>query len=454
MTEPLSSAQTPVQMHAPKLKLLPLVVVLFFTISGGAYGLEDLVGQSGPGMALVLIVLTPLIWSLPVALMVSELATAMPEEGGYYVWVKKALGPGWGFQVGWWSWLMSFVDMAIYPVLFANYASTMLVQYFDCHRLADNAFVRWLLTLVFIWSLTALNVRGAKMVGDVSRLFGMLVLTPFIVMSLIGIYHWSLNPVPVWQPFVPPEIGIRGAFGVGLFIVMWNYMGWDIIANIAGEIEQPKKNLPLAMALTIPLIILAYLLPVFVGLHAVPAWQQWTAGYFPNIAEAIGGRWLGLWLGLAALVSSAGLFNALLLSFSRVPFVMAEDGYLPKAFTRLHPVYETPYLAIMVCSAIYSLFTLSAFASLIVIDVVLYAAVLSLEYAALIVLRWKQPSLARPFRVPGSWFGIVMITVLPLLLLLFAIVNTIQEQGVTAVYGSIAAIASGPLLYPWLKPKR
>ena len=105
-----------------KLTLLPLVMVMFFTVSGGAYGLEDLVGSSGPGMALVLIVVTPLIWSLPTALMVAELSTAMPVPGGYYAWVKRALGPFWGFQEGWWSWITSFVDMAIYPVLFADYS--------------------------------------------------------------------------------------------------------------------------------------------------------------------------------------------------------------------------------------------------------------------------------------------------------------------------------------------
>jgi amino acid transporter len=261
-----------------------------------------------------------------------------------------------------------------------------------------------------------------------------------------------MHPTAVWHPFVPPDMEIRGAFGVGLFVVMWNYMGWDIIANIAGEIEEPRKNLPLAMALTIPLIILAYLLPVFVGLHAAPDWREWTAGYFPKIATAIAGNWLGTWLGLAALVSSAGLFNALLLSFSRVPFVLAEDGYLPRALTQLHTVYKTPYIAIIVCSAIYSLFTLNAFASLIVVDVLLYAAVLFLEYAALIVFRLKQPDTQRPFKVPGGWFGLLVITMLPMLLLAFALCFTIQTEGAYAIYGSIAAIATGPMLYPWLKP--
>lgn len=436
----------PLNPAPPKLTLLPLVMVLFFTVSGGAYGLEDLVSASGPGMALLLIIITPIIWSLPVALMVSELAAAMPAEGGYYVWVKQAISPFWGFQAGWWSWLMSITDMAVYPVLFADYTSTLLLQYFDSHVLANSKPAHWLTTLLLIWPLTYLNIRGVKAVGDFSRFFGIMVLAPFLVMAVIGGYHWLAHPLPVWQPFVPPDTGIAGAFGVGLFVVMWNYMGWDIIANIAGEIDNPRRNLPLAMAIAIPLITLAYLLPTFAGLTASD-WQHWTAGAFPKIAAAVGGPWLGGWLGVAALLSTAGLFNALLLSFSRIPFVIAADGYLPAALTRLHPTYQTPYVAIIVCSAIYSLFTFSTFTSLVVLDVVLYSAVIFLEFAALIRLRLTRPDMLRPYHIPGGWWGIVLITLLPVALLILALVSTLQELGLTAVLWSAIALASGPLAY-------
>lgn len=404
-------------------------------------------------MALILIIITPLIWSLPVALMVSELATAIPEDGGYYAWVKQGLNSYWGFQVGWWSWLMSFVDMAIYPVLFANYLSSLLIQYFQLHWLAESELAHWLISLGVIWTCTVLNIRGTKIVGDVSRLFGILVLLPFSVFSVIGIYHWCLSPLPVWQPLVPPAQGISGAFGVGLFVVMWNYMGWDIIANVAGEIDKPQRTLPSAMTITIPLITLAYLLPVFAGLTSTIDWQHWTAGYFPQIAAAVAGDWLGIWLGIAALVSAVALFNALLLSFSRIPFVMALDGYLPITLTRLHPKYQTPYVAILVCSIIYSLFTLSAFASLIVVDVMLYAAVLLLEYGALIALRYKRPELVRPYRIPWGWCGIAIVTFAPITLLGLAIITTIKEEGWQALFWSLAAIATGPVIYPFLRKK-
>ena len=100
---------------------------MFFTVSGGAYGLEDMISLSGPGMAILLLIVTPIIWSVPAALMVAELGTAIPIEGGFYQWVKAGLGRFWGYQEGFWSWTTTWVDMAIYPVLFADYLSETYV---------------------------------------------------------------------------------------------------------------------------------------------------------------------------------------------------------------------------------------------------------------------------------------------------------------------------------------
>ncbi len=132
--------------------LLSLVAILFFNVSGGPYGLEDAVGTLGPGLALVLLLVTPLVWSLPVSLAMAELAAALPEEGGYVVWVQRAFGRFWSFQVGWWSWINSFVDVAVYPALFADYVGFW--------RPDMSPLERWALVLAFIWILTAINLAG------------------------------------------------------------------------------------------------------------------------------------------------------------------------------------------------------------------------------------------------------------------------------------------------------
>jgi amino acid transporter len=92
-----------------------LITATYFMVAGGPYGLEDLIGRTGYAAAFAVLILTPLLWSLPTALMVSELATALPEEGGFYVWVRRGLGPFWGFQETWLSLAGSVFDMALYP---------------------------------------------------------------------------------------------------------------------------------------------------------------------------------------------------------------------------------------------------------------------------------------------------------------------------------------------------
>ena len=118
-----AGASTPVQTRRrPRgLTLAPLIAATYFMVSGGPYGLEELIGQAGYQKTFVILLLTPLLWSLPTALMVGELSSALPQTGGYYVWVRRALGPFWGFQEAWLSLAASIFDMAIYPTLFVTY---------------------------------------------------------------------------------------------------------------------------------------------------------------------------------------------------------------------------------------------------------------------------------------------------------------------------------------------
>jgi len=119
--------------------------------------LEDAVGAGGPLIVLLGILILPWLWSLPTALMTAELSTAMPEDGGYVVWVEKAFGRFWGFQEGWLSWLCSFADNALYPVMFVDYLAYLR---------GDMApLERWLIGAALIGAITWLNIRGTRLVG-------------------------------------------------------------------------------------------------------------------------------------------------------------------------------------------------------------------------------------------------------------------------------------------------
>src|SRR6266436_5073385 len=152
---------------------LGLVFVLFFSTSGGPYTTETLIHSVGPGLGLLILALVPLVWSVPEALIVGELASMLPEEGGYYRWVDRAFGRFWAFQNGWLTWMYSLVDMAIYPILFNQYLGWFLPGL--------SAQAQWLVSLGVIWGATAINLRGAVPVGKISIVAGLFIIIGFVV---------------------------------------------------------------------------------------------------------------------------------------------------------------------------------------------------------------------------------------------------------------------------------
>ncbi|MGI9091621.1 MAG: APC family permease [Gemmatimonadaceae bacterium] len=422
------------------LTTLPLVFVLFFCVSGGAYSTETLVASVGPGIALGLLVAVPIVWSLPEVLIVGELASMLPEEGGYYAWVRRAFGEFWAFQNGWWTWMYSLVDMAIYPVLFN--------QYFAFFFPDLSTATRWGTSLVLIWSTAAVNLRGVQKVGSVSVVAGVGILTAFLLLALGAAPHVTHLP---WLPLVPPGRDVTGSLGVGLSIALWNYVGWDNASTVQGEVVDASRSYPAALARALPLVILAYMVPILPALGATD-WRTWHEGGWPDIARAAvggtAGKGIAVLLALGGMVSAIALFNALLMAYSRIPFAMAHDGVLPAALGRTDK-RDVPRVAIVTSAIAYSVFALIPFADLVVADVVLYSLALFLEFAALVHFRRHEPELRGTFRVPTGTTGIVLLAALPMAVLAAVIVLGARdgEYAGPALLGSLAAVLAGPAVY-------
>jgi len=144
-------------------------------VAGGPYGLEDILGKAGYLRALLLLAVVPFVWSLPTSWMVGELASAIPAEGGYYVWVRRALGRFWGFQEAWLSMAASVFDMAIYPVIFVDYLGRVAPQW-------TAGYLGTLWALAVVVGCTLWNLRGAKVVGESSVAMFCVLLAPFVVL--------------------------------------------------------------------------------------------------------------------------------------------------------------------------------------------------------------------------------------------------------------------------------
>ncbi len=392
-----------------KLRILPLIALIFLTVSGGPYGLEPLLTYAGKNGALLLLIITPILWDIPTIFTVLELNSMMPVTGGYYQWVKKALGLRWALYEGWWTWLYTFVDLAIYPVLFIEYAAFFF---------PGIAAYKIPVCLFIIWSSAGLNILGIVPVGKVSVFLGALVLTPFII--LFFVFFWQHG-----SSFSFPHLSLKGvgfsSLGLGLYTVMWNFIGWDNVTTYAEEVEKPVRTYLISVFAAFILIFSVYFLAVLVAQQSGIDPTKLQQSGFPVLGVLLGARWLGAALSFGGMASALGLYSAVLLSVSRVPKVMADDGLLPQKLNQLHPKYKTPYVSILICSAVVSLMILWTFSDLLIIDVTVYGAALFLEFVALIVFRLKFPDLHRPFKIPLNAFGLGLMAMLPFLVYIIAL---------------------------------
>ena len=422
---------------------------MFFNVSGGPFGVEGLVGSVGPGVAVLLLVATPLLYSVPETLIIGELASMLPAEGGYYVWVTRAFGRFWGFTNGWLSWMYSLIDMAIYPVLFLQY-----LRFFagDLGR-----FSGWLLALALIWGATWLNLRGTRVVGAASGWFTAAVLAPFAALAVAAVGRWVVAghaAALVHDPFRATGASFVGALGLGISQSVWNYSGWDNASTVGGEIEDASATYPRALLRALPLVTGAYLLAVIPAL-AVTAWRTWTDGAWPAIAAAVAGPWLAAWIAVAGMVSAFALFNALLLVYSRIPLVLARDGLLPRALGAVDR-RGTPRRAVVASAVGYSIFALVSFGGLLAADVLLYTTALVLEFAALIALRRREPELRGAFRVPLAEPALVALAALPALLLGAAVALEVRSRtvGLVGVLVAVGFGIAGPAAYAAVRRTR
>jgi amino acid transporter len=421
------------------MRLLPLIAATYFMVSGGPYGLEDIIGMAGYGRALLLLLVVPLVWSLPTSLMVGELASALPEEGGYYCWVRRALGTFWGFQEAWLSMAASIFDMAIYPTIFVLYLGRLEPAWTAGHR-----GTLWALAVVALCALW--NLRGAAVVGEGSVGMFCLLLAPFVVLIGAALMRAFSSSHVGMAALGRPSAGsdLAGAVSVAL----WNYMGWDNASTVAQEVEDPQRNYPRAMIVSAALVAVTYVLPLAaVALAGIPA-DRFSTGAWTDAARELAGPWLALAVVLGGTINGFGMFNALMLSYTRVPYALGVEGLLPKPLT-WKTAAGVPWVSVILCSVAWGLALNLSFERLISIDLVLYGAALLLEFVALVVLRVREPNLARPFRVPGGLRIAVLLGAGPALLIGFALWAARAERvGPFPALGFSAAVAAaGPLVY-------
>jgi amino acid transporter len=388
---------------ARKLSLIPLVCVMYLVVSGGAYGLEDAVRLAGPRLTLLLCLVVPLTLSLPTALMAAELTALMPVEGGFYFWVKEALGPFAGFAEAYLTILYTAVDMAIYPVLFAGYLSFIVPM---------GPAAQITIGIALVWMAGGLNFLGVRPVGMASVVLAAFLVSPFAILVIVGLprlVHFTMPRPPLFgsDPWA--------ALAAGLTVVIWNFSGWENLSVVSAEIENPQRNYLRAILIAMPLIVAGYLLPLAVSVSGATTATDWGTGSFSHVGRMVGGPALGAALAVGGAVMSFAVFEAAMLWVSRLPFVLARERYLAPPLAEIWSATTTPGKSILLCCVVFTLLVPVGFVGLVVLDVFFYMAALTLEMFALIRLRKQMPNRNGLYTIGGGRVGLALVAILPIL---------------------------------------
>lgn len=373
---------------------LTLLGIMYSSSVGGAFGVEDAVGDGGALLCILFVLLLPII-QFPVAIVVSELSTAIPTNAGFLMWFNVAFPPVVYFFSVLMALMYTFIDNALYPSMFAHYVCRSV----ECTKTHET-----LLKIAILLVSTFLNVIGVEIVGVGCFVITLVSIAPFVLLFFWQVFagdglNWerlgTFRTDVDWATFVPG--------------ISWNFSGLEQAGAVAEEIANPQKAMIRAMIPLCLLVYVTYIPPIMAGVSAQKRtdWSEWRTGYWANAAKNVGGIPLKLFMVVSGVVASFGLTLSAICCTSRLIAGIAAANAFPGPVNRVlgHYVkrFGTPVAAILVNAVITGVVSTSfSFATLVGIDQVLYGIRVVMVMLAFLKLRFRYPGLARPFRVPLS----------------------------------------------------
>jgi amino acid transporter len=431
-----------------KVGVLGVVGMFYAMCCAGAYGVEEMIPEVGPGMTIAILVILPFVWALPYSYIVAELGSARPVEGGNIVWVKEALGEFWFGIMVFVNFIWGLVANTVYVVLAVDYLGTQIEL---------NMYQAYAIKVGLILIFFLINVLGIKEVSFTSTALSIAVLGAFILVAVFGFANMQSNP---FEPFMSDEYGGNWfmTIGAGLAIGIWMYSGFDEISLVAGEIKNSSKIIPRALMIVIPLMILTYVLPTIAGLGSVGEWMDWTTepdgvGYHTVLAE-YAPRAFGIIFVVIAIIGQCSIFNMCVAVAARASLIMSDENFGPRWLAKLTKKKGSPWVSLIIVVVVTTALLGPPthpieFKFLVVVDVFFAVIVCALTVIAAIVLKRRIPNEEVPFKIPGG------ITVHNLFcgLVLFFCVATILLNGTDYFLGGLVIMMIIPIIYVIAKKK-
>jgi amino acid transporter len=394
------------------------------------------------------------------ALTYAEMAAALPEAGGEYVYLREAYGPFWGYIYGWTQmWVAKSGSIATLATAFVYYLANFLPRIDSVVCVIALPIgpgggpleIRYnqLLAMAIIMALALVNYYGVKLGGGVQVAVTVVKVGLIAVIIVIGLGSGT-GSASNYHSTAAATGGMAGFFAA-LVAALWAYDGWNNVSMLGSEIRRPERNLPLALVWGILAVVLIYLAANAAYFYVLSSNQVAAS---PRVAaemmRRIGGSAGASAVSVAAMISIFAALNGSILAGSRVPYAMARDGVFFKAIAHVHPEHHTPSVSILALSGWAALLVLSGhykelFTYVIFASWILYG----MTTAAVIVLRRKRPELARPYRTLGYPVVPVLFVAAAALLIYYTLRTSPRES----VMG-LSVIALGLPFYLYWKRRR
>lgn len=395
-----------------KKTLNPLLLTgLMYTFTmGGGYGIEESVMGGGPLLTILSIIIMPVLMSLPTALVVAELASAVPSNAGFLMWVNLAFHRAFFLWTSLLSLLLILVDNALYPVLFSDYLCTAVTCTRSTHVLLRLAMI--LLSYV-------LNLLGIRAVGVLSIVLTIVTVSPFVLMLTMHLFPtgFYLN----WPAisYIPSRIN----WPVFIATASWNLSGLEQAGSVVEEIKDPQHTILRAFIPLIGLAFVTYIPPILVGASSQYGpinLSEWSTGFWSEVSYRVGGMWFKYYTVMAGVLSAFGLTLAALCTTTSIIAGMALTDVFPGKpgvwLCERNHRFGSYHWALTVNTTLTVLFScLLDFGPLVKIDQFLYGLRVVAIFAAFFRFRVLYPLLTRPYRIPLEGTKLYAFMVLPML---------------------------------------
>ena len=422
-----------------KMTTLGVVALIYSFVAAGAFGIEEAISASGPGLTLAMLLIFPFIWSFPLCEMVGELGSIFPNEGGIYAWGRAAFGEFWGWQVGWWSGASTWICQAQYTALVAGYAAKII-------ELTPSQ--EYMIKIAVVVIFTIINIIGLDWIEKLETVFNVAVAIAFAAVAIVGFLNWNYNPI---EPFFNPEEGLFSSVGEGIAIIIWMYCGYECMSNMAGEMENPQI-IPKAMRLSQPVVALTYVLPTLAALAAVGQWNAWSTeqgegmiGYADVLIQYVGG-WAGVLFTIVAIISNMGIFCSYIAHGSRAFFVMADDDMFPKALCKVDK-RGIPTVSIIILAVFTIICCQFDFTALVMASTPIQLYLYLLMVACVLKIRKMYPAAGRKKMgltvMPGGSLGLGILSACVIIICMFAIYANGTDYFITG----FVVLALGLVMY-------